>query len=386
MVSTYSTNLRLDLQGTGDNNGTWGAVANTDFSLIDDAIAGYVKVSVSGGDTTLSTNNGSSDNARKAMIEIVGSPTSAANVIIPANSKQYIIRCSLSNSTAAIVKISGTTGYSLTNGINQYVITDGTTVTGESAKTSSGAIAGSYSLPMISVDGFGAVTSISTLASVGIAVQTSGGPLVRRVSAGAGVTVTNPDGAAGDFIIALSATGVTSATYGNPLSLNIQSDGRVASVVSSTRGRVLFVSGSATGTYTVLTTAVGLPIDNTVPSITQGTQIFNTTFTPQTSASGVKITISLAQGGPSNSNQVIALFKNSATTAVASMNNPIITANYAQNTILQYYEALTTISSVTYTVRAGSSNSTGAYLNGSAGLGALGGGNYSSSMVVEEIC
>jgi len=32
MSSTYSTSLRIELQGSGENSGTWGTITNNNFS------------------------------------------------------------------------------------------------------------------------------------------------------------------------------------------------------------------------------------------------------------------------------------------------------------------------------------------------------------------
>ena len=56
MASTYSTNLHIELQGTGDNSGTWGTVLNTTaLSIIDQCLGDVQTVSLSGSNVTLST-------------------------------------------------------------------------------------------------------------------------------------------------------------------------------------------------------------------------------------------------------------------------------------------------------------------------------------------
>ena len=41
MASTYSTGLRIELQTTGENSGTWGTITNNNFSQVFEfAIAG----------------------------------------------------------------------------------------------------------------------------------------------------------------------------------------------------------------------------------------------------------------------------------------------------------------------------------------------------------
>ena len=47
MASTYSPTLRLTLQGTGDNPGSWGTITNTNLgTLIEQAITGYGTITV----------------------------------------------------------------------------------------------------------------------------------------------------------------------------------------------------------------------------------------------------------------------------------------------------------------------------------------------------
>ena len=44
MASTYSTNLKLELMGTGDQSGTWGSTTNTNLgTLLEQAIAGNLR-------------------------------------------------------------------------------------------------------------------------------------------------------------------------------------------------------------------------------------------------------------------------------------------------------------------------------------------------------
>ena len=50
MSSTYSTNLALELIGTGDQAGTWGTTTNTNLgTLIEQAISGYTTQAVATG-------------------------------------------------------------------------------------------------------------------------------------------------------------------------------------------------------------------------------------------------------------------------------------------------------------------------------------------------
>ena len=45
MASTFSTSLKLELQATGENAGTWGTKTNTNLELVEQAVGGYEEVS-----------------------------------------------------------------------------------------------------------------------------------------------------------------------------------------------------------------------------------------------------------------------------------------------------------------------------------------------------
>ena len=121
MASTYTTNLRLTKQGDGENPNSWGQILNDGvISLADSAVAGYTQVSV--GSTTsvaLTQNNGSSDQSRSAFLEFTGSIGSAHTsifVLIPNNSKGYVVRNSVSynaNSNVLMIRVAGNTGVTI---------------------------------------------------------------------------------------------------------------------------------------------------------------------------------------------------------------------------------------------------------------------------------
>ncbi len=92
MASTFSSLLRIELIGTGDQSGTWGNTTNTNLgTLIEQAIAGTATVDVSAGNVTLSEVNGSSDQSRCAAIRVIGTPGAPRNIIAPALSHIYVI-------------------------------------------------------------------------------------------------------------------------------------------------------------------------------------------------------------------------------------------------------------------------------------------------------
>ena len=137
MASTYTSRIRLNKQGDGDNPNSWGTVLNDGvISLVDDAIAAYTTISIGSAATvTLSAVNGGSDTARSAFLEVkgsVGGTNTTITLEIPGNSKSYVINNKVSANTTAsdIVKIKTASGqgYDIPFGAVGLVICDGTSV------------------------------------------------------------------------------------------------------------------------------------------------------------------------------------------------------------------------------------------------------------------
>jgi len=129
MPSTYDPLLRLELQATGENATTWGTKTNNNLQLIAAAIAGVATVSVSSGDTTLSTANAATDQARSAILLVQGTLTGNANIIVPSEPKTYAIIRGTSGAFDIIVKNTGT-GATLPTSGNELIICTSTTCYG----------------------------------------------------------------------------------------------------------------------------------------------------------------------------------------------------------------------------------------------------------------
>lgn len=125
MPSTFSTSLKLELIGNGEQAGLWGTTTNNNLgTLVEQAIAGVQPITLTGTDYTLTNYNGLSDEARNAVLVLGGSISSPCNVIAPAVSKTYIVR-NFSGATVTI-KASGGNGVALTNAASAIVFCDGT--------------------------------------------------------------------------------------------------------------------------------------------------------------------------------------------------------------------------------------------------------------------
>jgi len=84
-MSSYSTNLKIELIGTGQQAGTWGNTTNTNLGiLIEQAIAGYESYACTGGTDTLTMAEGASSTARNMFLRLTG--TGGGTLVVPGTS------------------------------------------------------------------------------------------------------------------------------------------------------------------------------------------------------------------------------------------------------------------------------------------------------------
>lgn len=227
MASTYSPNLRLELITTGEQQGTWGSTTNTNLgTLLEEAIGGYISVTVTdGADTTLTTSNGSADQSRNMVINLAGTLTATRNVICPAIEKLYVVKNATTGGFAVTFKVSGQTGVSIPNGSTYFLYVDGT-----DARLINGTIAAQNS-NNVSITGgsiSGATVSNSSLSNVSVvanasslSVRDSDGSNILSIAVGSNLTsntvLTLTTGATSNRTLDISASNVTISTAGAAL-------------------------------------------------------------------------------------------------------------------------------------------------------------------------
>ena len=132
MANSTSASLKLTVQATGENSGTWGQITNTNLLILEQAIGGYSSVALNATTgATLTYSNGALSNGKDAVIKLTGTITGNVNVVIPDSvEKTYIIENATSGSFTVTVKTSSGTGvtWSATDKGKKMVYSDGTNV------------------------------------------------------------------------------------------------------------------------------------------------------------------------------------------------------------------------------------------------------------------
>ena len=132
MASTYSA-LKIELIGTGDQAGTWGATTNVNLgTALEEAITGSANVTFASANVALAlTDTNATQTARNLRLNLVGTIAAQQHLFVPAIEKQYLV----SNTLTFPVVIangsnSGATGttFTLPAGRSSLVFNDGTNI------------------------------------------------------------------------------------------------------------------------------------------------------------------------------------------------------------------------------------------------------------------
>lgn len=114
MATSYTSLLNLALPVTNENVNTWGDLVNNSVtSLLDTAIAGTTTLS-SDADVTLSVADGTTDQARQAIILWTANGTVTRTITAPATSKLYVVINKTGSTQSIQFKASGQPGAAIT--------------------------------------------------------------------------------------------------------------------------------------------------------------------------------------------------------------------------------------------------------------------------------
>jgi hypothetical protein len=249
MASTYSQ-YKIELIGTGDQAGTWGTTTNSNFGSatpgtyqgFEQAIGGRADVTMSSTTITLSlTNSNAAQDARALYLNLSGTPGGAADLVVPALQKSYLVKNGTTGGFAVTVKVTGQTGVSVPNGKTMWLYNNGTDVTNAIDNLPSGATVGGVAIStasgtVTSVSGTGTVQGLSLSGTVTSSGNLTLGGTLSAVNLTSQVTGTLP--------VANGGTGITSLGTGVATFLGTPSSANLASALTDETGTGVAVFGT----------------------------------------------------------------------------------------------------------------------------------------------
>ena len=132
MANSTSASLKLTVQATGENSGTWGQITNTNLLILEQAIGGYSSVALNATTgATLTFSNGGLSDGKNQVIKLTGTITGNIDVVIPDSvEKTYVIENGTSGAFTVTVKTTSGTGvtWAATDKGTKMVYSDGTNV------------------------------------------------------------------------------------------------------------------------------------------------------------------------------------------------------------------------------------------------------------------
>ena len=130
MANSTSANLKLTVQATGENSGTWGQITNTNLLILEQAIGGYDALNVTNASRALTFTNGALSNGKNEVIKLTGTLEANVNVTIPDSvEKTYIVEDGTDHAGYTLTfKTTSGTGVLLCEGHSYTLYSDGTNV------------------------------------------------------------------------------------------------------------------------------------------------------------------------------------------------------------------------------------------------------------------
>jgi hypothetical protein len=356
MASSYSTDLKLEIQVTGENAGTWGDITNTNLVILQQAIAGYSGISIAGGvgNTDLTFSNGLTSNGKNAVIELTGTITGNRTVTITTASgvknKVYIIRNSTVGAFTVTVKVEGQTGFtfSATDKSTKILYLNGTDV----VDSNIGELSNDFT-PTLAANLSTNAKNIIVASTYGIIDENANEQIKFSTTASATNEITIANAAAGSSPV-ISATGgdtnvgLTLTPKGDLGRITINGESKIFGVFENATISTTYIT---TFTYDVLTQAVYYQNVNLGSNFTVNLRGNASTALNAALATGESATVALItkQGNTTFYNNVIQVDGTTVTAIWQGGTAP--TAGNASSTDVYSYTALKTAAS-TYVVLA----------------------------------
>ena len=356
MASSYSTDLKLELQVTGENAGTWGDITNTNLVILQQSIAGYSGISIAGGagNTDLTFTNGLQSNGKNAVLELTGTITGNRTVTITTASgvknKVYVIRNSTSGAFTVTILVQGQTGvtFSATDKGTKILYLNGTDV----VDSNIGKLSNDFA-PTLAANLSTNSKNIQVASTYGIIDENANEQIKFTTTASATNEITIANAAAGSSPV-ISATGgdtnvgLTLTPKGDLGRITVNGEAKIFGVFENATVSNTFAT---TFNYDVLTQAIYFQNTSTLSNFT--VNLRGNSSTPLNSALNIGESVTVAYLSKNNNtsyyNNVIQVDGTTVTAIWQGGSAP--TGGNASSTDVYTYVALKTAAS-TYTVLA----------------------------------
>jgi hypothetical protein len=311
-MTTYSTSLKLELPGDGQQTGTWGQTTNKNLgTLLEQAITGVQSIVMSNATYTLTNLNGTVDEARNAILVVTGTNSAQRDIVAPLVNKIYTVKNATTGGFAIQIIGSSGTGAVIPNGVTSSVFCDGTNFYPLAVNTAGN----------LTVNGTLAVTGATTLTGAlgGSTAVFSGA--ISSVSPAFTGTPTAPTATLGTNTTQIASTAFVQAATGALGTMSTQNANNVNITGGVISGLSSVSATTFTGAGTGLTgTASALSIGGNAATVTNGVVTTGAYSNPSwiTSLAGGKITgaVALATAATDATNST-----NATTVTGATQNN-----------------------------------------------------------------
>jgi len=342
MSSSYSTSLRVELIGDGDQAGTWGTTTDNNFAYIfDAAIAGYQTVSVTAANQALTYVNGPTSTVALnqsvyAMLRFTTTTGAAFSVFAPPVPKTYIIynnsgytmSLKVSDVIGSTTPYAGNVALTISNGNKILVWSDGVSFYDVQAQNLTGTLA-------IANGGTGQTTANAAFNAL-VPVQTSAnGKYLKSDGTNTSwdaIDISTSD-VSGVLLGANGGTGVANTGKTVTLGGNLTTSGAFATTLTATATTAVTLPTTGTlatlaGTETLSNKTLTAPILGTP---TSGTMT-NVTGLPLTT--GVTGTLPIANGGTGTTSTTFANLTTNVTGILPGANGGTGVANTSKTITL----------------------------------------------------
>ena len=357
MTTTYTTNKDLALQGTGDNVGTWGTVANANFSIIDSAFGGTTSITLSNVNVALTQVQ-----VEPVRIKLSGTVTASLQVIFPAGISGFFIVqngtsqgsnvITLSNANGGSTVTANTSGSTFifvdgSSGTPGVVLASPTTVTAGTGISVVGSVV-SLSTP-VSVANGGTGQSSYTDGQLLIGNSTTGLLSAATLTAGTNISITNTPG---NITINAGSVGGVSSYTGLQTYLGTATNLAMLITNAAEVVTILGTTPSSPVTFYVTNQSVGYVTSNATANWTFAITGSSTATLSSMLGVGQSITIAYLQqcGTTAYYNNAVTIDGTSVTPVWQSGSAP--TAGYVSSLNVYTYTIIKTSATPTWTVMA----------------------------------